>query len=129
MAQLIHLISQITDAKYGVNVLEQSPPSQVEGVTTGVIGVIANLPWGPVDAVTEISRTADLFQTFCPLPFDALDDYPGMKGFLNKPFNAGLRVVRISPAAQATAARISQDTTPTNSVTATARYPGLLGNS
>lgn len=129
MGSLVHFISSISGAKYGVNVLEVNPPGGVRGAGTNVVACVANLPWGPVDAITEITSTAELFDTFAPLVFDALDDYPALKAFLNKTFPNSIKIARISPAGQATAARTFDDVSSGDSVVATARYPGLLGNS
>lgn len=129
MGSLVHYISQITDAKYGVNVLEDSPPGGVRGVGTNIVATVALLPWGPVDTVTELTSLGEFFDTFCPLAFGVHDSYVACKAYINKTFPNVFKVVRISPTGQAAASKTYQDTTPTNSVTVTAKYPGVVGNS
>lgn len=128
MGSLIHLISQLTDAKYGVNILEETPPGGVRGTGTNKVAVVGHFPWGPVDEATEITSNAELFDTFAPLPFDVLDDWASLKAFINKTFPNTVQVVRISPAAAAVATYAFEDTGPTDSVDVTARYPGSVGN-
>jgi hypothetical protein len=112
---------------YGVNILEETPPGQISGVKTNVVGVVGDFPWGPANEVTRITNSAELFATFCPGVFDALNDYPAMRAFLNKKFVGGLRVVRID-ATSAAKALYSWSVTG-GTVIATAMYKGALGNS
>lgn len=129
MGSLVHHISQITDARYGVNVLEDSPPGGVQGVGTNIVATVANLPWGPVDEVVELTSLGEFFDTFCPLAFGVHDSYPAAKAYINKTFPNVFKVARISPTGQAVAAKTYQDSTPVNSVTVTAKCPGVVGNS
>lgn len=130
MGSLVNQITALSAAFYGVNILELSPPGGVRGSGTNVVAVVANLPWGPVDAITEISSPAELFSVFAPLVFGRLDvTYPALRAFINKTFPSTIRVVRISPTSQATATRVFDDASAGDSVTVTARSPGLLGNS
>lgn len=130
MGSLVNQITAITAAFYGVNILEQSPPGGVRGSGTNVVAIVANLPWGAVDVITEISSPAEFFTTFAPAVFGRLDvTYPALRAFMNKTFPATIRVVRISPGSQATATRVFDDASAGDSVTVTARSPGVLGNS
>lgn len=131
MGSLVNQISQITDARYGVNILEEAPPGSVRGAGTNIVAAVADLPWGPVDTITEITSSAELFSTFCPDAFGsaAKDAYTALKAFVNKTFPNGVKVYRISPTGQATATKVYDDASAGDSVTVTARYPGLLGNS
>jgi hypothetical protein len=130
MGSLVNQITALSAAFYGVNILELSPPGGVRGSGTSVVAIVGNLPWGPVDTITEISSPAELYSTFAPLVFGRLDvTYPALRAFINKTFPATIRVVRISPTSQATATRVFDDASSGDSVTVTARSPGLLGNS
>ncbi|MEQ1494493.1 MAG: hypothetical protein ABL912_01865 [Novosphingobium sp.] len=131
MGSLVHVISSLTDARYGVNILEVSPPAGVAGAGTNVVAVVGNFPWGPVDAVTTITSPAELYDTLCPNAFGAIDSFPAMKAFLNKTFPSLVKVVRISPSGQATATAVFNDGggSPAPSVDVSAKYAGSLGNS
>lgn len=130
MGSLVNQITAITAAFYGVNILEQSPPGGVRGAGTGIVAIVANLPWGPVDTITEIASPAEFFSRFAPLVFGRLDTtYTALRAFIGKTFPSTIRVVRISPTSQATASRTFDDASSGDSVTVTARYPGALGNS
>lgn len=112
---------------YGVNILEQTPPGQIGGVKSNVVGVVADLPWGPVNEVTRITTAAELFGSFCPSVFDALNDYTALRAFLNKTFVGGLRLVRIA-ATGADTADSGEVTAGTGTILIPAKYPGALGN-
>lgn len=129
MGSLIHQIAQISDALYGVNILEDAPPAGIPGVGTNRVAVVANLPWGPATGVVSITTPAELFATFCPIPFGALNDYPAMKAFLNKTFPSTIKIARVAVTGAVAADFDFQDDDPDDSVTVTAKYPGALGNS
>lgn len=129
MASLIRRITALSAANYGVNILEQAPPGVVQGAQSAVVGVVGWFPWGPRNTVTEISSPRELFDTFCPLPFDVTDDWAAMKAFLNKTFPAGLKVVNIEPSGAAAADFDFVDASADESVTVTAKYKGSVGNS
>ncbi|MEY2668553.1 MAG: Phage tail sheath protein beta-sandwich domain [Pseudomonadota bacterium] len=134
MGSLISSIAAVSSAVYGVNVLEQDPPGGVRGTGTNVVAAVANLPWGPVDAVTEITSPAEFFATFAPTVFDdgttagMLNSWPALKAFVNKTFPNTVKVARISPTSQATATRTFDDASAGDSVKVDAKYPGALGN-
>lgn len=130
MASLIHLISSIDAARYGVNILELRPPGEVQGESTNVVGSVADLPWGPVDTVTLITSPAELFDTFAPAVFGSRHDltHAALLAYVNKTFPASMKIVRTANTGQATAAFTFLDNDPAASVDATARHPGLLGN-
>jgi hypothetical protein len=127
MGSLIGQITSLSDAKYGVNIYEKSPPQNISGAKTNIAGVVGNFPWGPVAEVTDITSAAQLFSTFCPLPFEAEDDYAAMRAFLNKKFPGGLKAVRALASGAAIADMDFDDEDSTESVTVTANYAGLLG--
>lgn len=135
MGSLVSRISAISAARFGVNILEQDPPGGVRGVGTNVVAAVANLPWGPVDQVVEISSPAEFFATFAPVAFDngttsgMLNTWAALKAFVNKTFPNTLKIARISPSTQATASRTFDDASSGDSVKVDALYPGALGNS
>lgn len=127
MGTLVRKIAAESAIRYGVNILEVTPPGRIGGVRTNVVGVVAELPWGPPSEVTRITTAAELLSTFCPEPFEAADEYTAMRAFLNKTFPGGLRVVRVdaTSAAKATSGAV---TAGTGSITITAKYKGAVGN-
>lgn len=131
MGTLVRSVSGESGIGYGVNKWELVPPGQIRAGGTAVVGMVADLPWGPVNTVTEINTVGEFNAAFCPDAFGAADTYPAMDALLNKAFPAGMKVVRIAPTSTsaATASRTYQDNDPANSVTVTAKYPGALGNS
>lgn len=124
---LVRKISALTAARYGVNIQEVSPPAQVQGVGTSIIGVVAATPWGPEAIVTQVSG-AGLFDTFCPLEFGVEDDYAAMKAFLNKPFPSVANVARVAVTGAAASTETFQGAGAVDSVVATARYKGVAGD-
>jgi hypothetical protein len=125
---MIHYISSVTDARYGVNILEELPPSGVRGTGTNIVAAIADLPWGPVNEPTSVSSTGELFSTFAPEAFGVLNDYQALKAFINKTFPNLVQVIRIAATGQATAAFTFTYAGPTDALVATARHPGAIGN-
>lgn len=130
MASLLHLITAITAARYGVNVLENEPPGQVQGESTNVVGSVADMPWGPVDEVTLITSPADLFNIFAPQTFGTrLDEtYPAILAYINKTFPASMKIVRTANTGAAVATFTFQDDDPADSVKVDAQHQGILGN-
>ncbi len=128
MGSLVRKITSLPAANYGVNIFEQPQAPSVRGKSTRRVGVVADLPWGPVNTLTDVGSVGELLGAFCPPAFDAASDYTALRAFLNKPFPGGLKVCRIAATSQATASFAFQDNDPEDSVTATARYPGALGN-
>jgi hypothetical protein len=128
VGSLIHLISQLSDARYGVNILEETPPGGVRGVGTNVVAVVGHFPWGPIDEATDITSNGELFDAFAPTPFDVLDDWAALKSFINKTFPNTVKVVRVSPAAAVKATYTFDDAVAADSVVVTAKYFGSVGN-
>lgn len=128
MAGLIHNITSLTAARYGVNILEELPPGGVQGQGSNIVAVVGDFPWGAVDQVTQITSPAQLFEAMAPLPFDVLDDWAALKAFANKTFPNTVKIVRVSTSTQAAADFTFVDGTAGDSVVVTARYPGALGN-
>lgn len=132
MGSLIRRISGASQAGYGVNILETPAPKQVSGSAANVVGMVADLPWGPVNIPTTITTFGEFFATFYPDAFATTKDhvtYPAILALLNKPMpGGGLKVCRIAATSQAKAAS-GAITAGTGSVTITAKHFGLLGNS
>ena len=129
MGSLIRRVSGTSGVGYGVNLLEQLPPGQIRAGGSAVVGVIGNFPWGPANTVTDIYSPAELYTTFCPGAFSAANDYVAMRAFLGKLFPSGMKVLRIAATDAAIATKIYDDAGAVDSVTVTANYAGLLGNS
>lgn len=128
MGSLIRRVSGTSSVGYGVNLLELLPPGQIRAGGLSVVGIVGDFPWGPL-GITEISTPAELFATFCPAAFDAAASYTAMRAFLGKTFPSGMLVCRIPAADAATAAKTYDDASVGDSVTVTAKYQGVLGNS
>lgn len=126
---LVRKIAAISAAAYGINILEADQPGGVSGVSDTAVGMVAALPWGPEDTVTDCASAGEFFAAFAPTPWAAFyDDYPALKGILNKTFPGGLKVVRVSPSGAAAATKMLDDAAAGDSVTVTAKYKGAFGN-
>lgn len=127
MATNVRRITNISEAAYGVNILEQAPPTNVRGEQTNVVGIIMDTPWGPTD-LTVIASTSEFFETFAPTAFDVLDNYPSLKALLNKRFPGPIEVKRVAVTSAAASTRDFADEDATASVTVTAKYNGVVGD-
>ncbi len=127
MSSLVQRISAYTESKYGVSILELDPPAGVRASTSRVVGVVADLPWGPVNQLVDVGAMGELFDAFAPGHFTGHGDYPALRAFINKRFGA-LKVCRIAATDAATAALTFEDASEGDSVVCTARYPGAAGN-
>lgn len=132
---LIRRVSNASSIGYGVNIWEVAPPTAVSGQSANVIGIVADLPWGPTDQAIAITSPGELWSTFYPDVFATVKDnvaYPAILAFLNKPIftAAGIRLVRLGATSQAKATKtyLDGEATPGDSVVATAKYAGALGN-
>ena len=129
MASLVHTITAITAALYGVNILEETPAGDIQGTSTNVVASVADLPWGPEDTVTLITSPAELFDTFAPTAFGRLEQsFPALLAYINKTFPASMKIVRVAATGSASATFAFQDNDPAVSVNVTAKHPGALGN-
>lgn len=130
---LIRSVTGLSQVGYGVNIWDTPPVTPVRGTSPNVIGMVAELPWGPVDEAVTVTTPAEFFATFYPAVFGALKDYatyPAILAVLNKPIftRGGLRVVRVGATGQAKATKTFQDADPADSAIVTARFPGAIGN-
>lgn len=134
MSSLVRRSTGLGGVGYGVNIVSTSPPAQVAGNNARYIGLVADLPWGPVDTPTLVTSFGEFRDQFYPADFGNVDDssYPALRALLNKAIfstgGGGVRVVRISPSGQAAATLDFDDSGATESVTVTANYVGALGN-
>jgi len=134
MGSLIRRITNLGMAGYGVNLWEIAPPRNVQGEASNVIGMVAELPWGPADEIVTVYTPAEFFEQFYPPEFGSTKDYttyPAILALLNKAIftKGGLKVVRVGATSQATADYTFQSAAPADSVDVTANHPGALGNS
>jgi hypothetical protein len=131
MGAIIRTITALSAALYGVNILEVSPPRAVKGVSSNVLGMVADLPWGPTNEVTLITSLGEFLSTFYPNAFGTSKNsstYPAIRALLAKTLpGGGLKVVRIAATSAAKAASAAI-TAGTGTVTVTAKYKGALGN-
>ena len=105
---------------YGV---ELAPPVVIQGQVLGYIGFVFQGEWGPVGVVTEPSGSAEFNAKYFPpgSPHNSSGYYALMRRK-----RMPLRPVRIAPGA---VAAVTTAAAGTGTYTATARYPGTLGNS
>lgn len=133
MGSLVRRITGLASAGYGVNLWEVAPPRNVQGVASNAIGMVAELPWGPVDDVTTVYTPAEFFSTFYPNGFGSTKDYtsyPAILALLNKAIftKGGLKVVRVGATGQASSTYTFEDAVAADSVDVTAKHPGVLGD-
>jgi hypothetical protein len=128
---LIRRVSALNQVGYGVNIWEIAPPRNVEGEAQNVIGMVAELPWGPPSVVTKVTTPAEFWEAFYPAAFGADKaeaTYRAILALLNKPIftRGGLKVVRVD--ATSAAAATKSDAAGTGTVEITAKYKGETGN-
>ena len=97
MGSLIRRVTGISGIGYGVNILEVTPAGKIGAAPTGVIGIVGDFPWGPVNVVTQVGSTGEFFRQFSPLEFENQNLFAALKTMLNKPFPAAIQVCRIAP--------------------------------
>ncbi len=124
---LIRYVTSNAQIGYGVNVKEEASLPGATGVGSNIVGMVADLPWGPVSAIIEPGNVTDFLNTFSPLAFANQDSYPALKAVLNKGFPR-LKVVRIDATGSASSTLDFDDAGATESVTVTAKYPGVSGD-
>ena len=132
MGSILHRISTLSAARYGVNILEVAPPASVKSASSDILGMVADLPWGPTNEITTITSLAEFLAAFYPDVFSAgLKDtasYPALRALLRKRLpGGGLKVVRIAADSNA-AAGSGAITAGGGTITISAKYPGALGN-
>lgn len=125
---LVHQISAVEDALYGVNILEIPPALVVQGGDSTGVAIVGEFPFGPVNTLTPVTL-ATLYEQFAPLEFGVLSSqFPALRALFNKRFPGRVLMVRVSPAGLATATLTFQDSTPADSVVVSALYGGAQGN-
>ncbi len=130
MASLIRTIATAGAALYGVNLLDVAPPASGLGSVSRVLGIVADLPWGPENTVTTCYSFKDL-QQFFPAAFSSLyNNYPALKAFLGHPKLPGpVQVCRIVPTSVVHLAMALSYTVTGGAFVGTANYKGTMGNS
>lgn len=132
MGTLVRQITSLSDAFYGVSVLNQDPPKTVQGASTKAIAIVGEFPWGPEDEVQSFTSIHELLAAVYPRAFGAIDTttYFAMKALLGKKFPRDIKLVRVGATSAAKATKTFQDgeSSPADSVIATATYKGSLGN-
>jgi hypothetical protein len=113
----------------GVYIDERTPPGRVNGVNTGIVGVIGEFERGPEDAsgnpvVATVASAQDLFAQFGGA--GALNQYLGFLGLLNKKFGT-LRIRRVIPTGSARASKQLVDGAAANVIRVDANSKGAWG--
>lgn len=111
--------------RHGVYAIERNPPATIQAAGATVTAVVEQFPWGPDGTVYESEGTVDFIDTFAPA--GASRTGTGYMTVIGKAWPR-LKIVRVlgSTAAKATASL--QKTGPTNCLTLTLKYKGVLGN-
>ncbi len=115
--------------RHGVFAIEQTPPSAVVAIGTGVSALVGQFPWGPDSASDPLylaESEQDRAETFAPAGMDRTGS--GYLSMIRKAFPE-LRVVRVLGSAAAKASSVLANATPATVVTLTAKYKGTAGNS
>jgi len=107
----------------GAYVVELAPPRVIEGLVSGFIGYVFQGEWGPVNALTEPATTPEFLSMYFPAGSPHTSE--GYKGLMRRK-RMPLRPVRIANAALSASVTAAAGT---GTYTATAKYPGALGNS
>lgn len=122
---LVHHIVAASAAKYGVNVLEISPPRSVLGVGSSVVGASFDSTWGPVDTIVQVFSVQDLLDFFPK----STDPFPvSLNAFRDKQWPSGMKIVRPSVAGQVKALFTALDSGASDSADLVAAHFGTLGN-
>jgi len=115
----------------GVYIDERKPPGAIKGIGNDIVAVVGEFERGPVDVITPIGSSQQLFQTFGDLGPDASGAfYKGALSLRNKQFSR-LRVIRVSNASQVLATVTLDDGggSPVNVLQVDANSTGAWGNS
>jgi hypothetical protein len=113
----------------GVYIDERKPPGPIRGIGNDVVCVVGEFERGPVNVITSIGSSQELFQQFGGFGPDASGNgYKGYIALLNKQFGR-LRVIRVSNSMQVTAVKNIIDAMAENVLEVKADSPGLWGNS
>lgn len=127
---LVRAITQLGDAKIGLNFLDIAPPPSPVGAQTKTIGIVGHFPWGPQNDPILCISAKDFFSTFHPPAFGPPDTttHPAFKALLVSRIPGPFYVVNINPTAVADVAMVLSYTVSGGSWQGTAAYPGTLGN-
>lgn len=110
---------------HGVYGLERKPPPAIIAQGTGVVALVAALPWGPAQMLTAPGSPGEALAMFAPRGMaHGGSSYMSMisKGFPE------LRIVRVMGATAAIATCILSTIVPLAICTITLKYPGTEGN-
>lgn len=127
---LVRAITQVGDAKIGLNFLDVAPPPSPVGAQTKTIGIVGHFPWGPQNTPTLCLSWAEFRATFYPAAFGAPNTttFPAMKAFLLSRIPGPFYVVNINPTTVADVMTAYSYTVSGGSWEGIAAYPGTLGN-
>lgn len=122
---MIFVSSEAAALRHGVYAQERTPPATIQATGTGVVGIVGQFPWGPMQQVVEPTGTKELLNMYGPRGMTLTGK--GYLSLIGKGFPS-LRIVRAlgTTAAKATATLI--ETGPTSIATVTAKYEGAEGN-
>lgn len=107
----------------GAYVVELAPPRVIEGLIGGFIGYAFQGEWGPVNVATEPGSTSEFLAMY--FPAGTPHTSAGYRGLMRRR-RMPLRPVRITNGAATAAVTAAAGT---GTYTATALYPGTVGNS
>lgn len=121
----IFVTSVAAALRHGAYAIERTPPATLKATGTGVVGLVAQLPWGPMQQVVEPAGTKELLNMFGPRGMTLTGQ--GYLALLNKAFPS-LRLIRVLGATAAKAEVDIPNSGATDIITVVAKYQGSEGN-
>jgi phage tail sheath protein FI len=112
--------------RHAVYAIERTPPAIIQGIGTGIAGLVEQFPWGPPQTLYRPGDVNDRVLTFAPPGMSRLGS--GYLAMIQKAF-PDLHLVRVIGASATPAAVQVSDTAGTTwLVLVTLKYPGTAGN-
>jgi hypothetical protein len=122
----IFVTSTAAALRHGAYAIERTPPVTIKATGTGVVGIVGQFPWGPMQQVVEPVGTKEMLNMYGPRGMTLTGS--GYLTLVAKAFPS-LRLVRALGTTAAKAAAALQNVVPATIVTVTAKYHGASGNS
>ena len=122
----------MANLKVGVNLIEGTANSPVEGVSTAVSGIVGTFERGPVNVATLVTSMAQFESIFglAPAPVGNNTSWYAVKAFFQKVGTGQLYVVRVASSAKVLATKTFDDrqVAPANTLRIDAINEGTWGN-
>lgn len=111
-------------------VLITTPPPEINGVPSDILGIVGIASWGPVNAPITVGSPSDAAQKM-GAPVNRMHDLVSAVAFANKSGASNFRCVRVTDGTDTAATYTVMDSgsTPAAQITFTGKYTGIFGNS